>query len=349
MSDPEAPGGQYPKISVVVPVRNEEAFIASTLKFILEQDYPREKLEVLVVDGQSDDRTAEIVAEIAASDNRVRLLENPERLSSAARSIGAREAGGDIVTFIDGHVYIDNDQLLKNTARLMQKYNVSILSRPQFLETPDNTNFQRAVALARRSVIGHGLDSTIYSDKSELVDPTSSGASYKKEVFEKIGFFDSHFDACEDVDFNFRSHLAGYEAFTSKELAVYYYPRKTLAGVFRQMLRYGIGRLRLARKHPGTVSMAGLLPALFVLGFFTLLILSLFNLYARSVFSFVFRVYLTVIIVWSVYLSIKHGLKYLFRLFVIFPTIHFGLGWGYIKEAFRTAAGRGVDFSNKAS
>ncbi len=339
----------YPKLSVVVPIRNEEDCIWDTLKFILDQDYPREKLEVLVVDGCSDDRTADVVAKIAIVDNRVRLFRNPARLSSAARSIGAREATGEIVTFIDGHVHIDNNRLLKNMVRLLARKNVSILSRPQFLETPDNTTFQQAVALARRSIIGHGLDSTIYSDKNEYVDPTSSGASYRKEVFDKIGYFDSRFDACEDVDFNFRAHQAGYDAFTSKDLAVYYYPRRNLSGLLRQMNRYGIGRFRMAQKHPGAVSIAGLLPALFVLGFFAFLFLSIFSPTAGSLFSIIFGAYLMLIIVWSAYLAVKHGLKYLLYLFAIFPAIHFGLGWGYLKAALKTAAGSGVDFSNKTS
>ena len=347
MGDMEFSEIDYPKISVVVPIRNEEDYIGATLRFILDQDYPREKLEVLVVDGCSSDRTVAIVTEIAAKDKRVRLLRNHKRLSSAARAMGAREANGDIVTFVDGHVYIDNDQLLKNTIHLLAQKNVSVLSRPQFLETPDNTRFQQAVALARRSIIGHGLDSTIYSDEDEYVDPTSSGASYKREVFDKIGYFDSRFDACEDVEFNFRAHQAGFDAFTSKDLAVYYYPRRNLGGLFRQMTRYGTGRFRLTRKHPEAVSIAAFLPALFVLGFFAFLILSIFSPLVGSMFSAAFGGYLALIFVWSAYLALKHSPKYLLYLLVIFPAIHFGLGWGYLKEAFRTAAGRGIDFSDK--
>jgi glycosyltransferase involved in cell wall biosynthesis len=344
MSGTESSYIEYPKISVVVPIRNEEAFIAATLKFILEQDYPKDKLEVLVIIGRSEDRTAAIVDEIAKKDGRIKVLDNPTGLSSGGRTIGAREAGGEIITFIDGHVYIDNDQLLKNTVRLMTQNKVSILSRPQLLETPDNTMFQQAVALARKSIIGHGLDSTIYSDKDDFVNPTSSGASYKREVFDKIGYFDGRFDACEDVDFNFRAHKAGYQAFTSKALTVYYYPRKTLGGLFKQMSRYGTGRFRLARKHPGTLSPATILPPLFVLGLIVMGILSFFSPAAGNLFSFMFKPYVAVIILWSLYLAFRSRLIFFPILIFIYPTIHFGLGWGYLKEAFRTAVGKGIDF-----
>ena len=121
------------------------------------------------------------------------------------------------------------------------------LSRPQFLDTPENTFFQRAVSLARKSAVGHGLDSTIYTDKDMYVDPSSSGASYKKSVFDEVGYFDERFDACEDVEFNYRVHKSGRRSFTSLALAVYYYPRTGIRSLFKQMKRYGVGRMRLAR------------------------------------------------------------------------------------------------------
>ena len=148
----------------------------------------------------------------------------------------------------------------------MKEKQVSILSRPQLMDTPHNSFFQRAVSLARNSWIGHGRDSTIYSREDAYVDPGSSGASYRREVFEKVGYFDLSFDACEDVEFNYRCAEAGFRSFTSMKLAVYYYPRTSLRGLFRQMRRYGAGRFRLARKHPETLSITTLFPALLVLG-----------------------------------------------------------------------------------
>lgn len=256
----------WPKISVVLPIRNEAKFIARTIKYLQDQDYPRDKLEILVAVGDSIDNTSEIVQGIAAQDSRVRYLYNPKRWSSSARNVGAREATGEIITYVDGHTYIDNDQLLKNTARLMAEKAISVLSRPQFLDTPDNTTFQTAVALVRRSLLGHGLDSTIYTDKEMYVNPASAGASYRREVFEKVGYFDEQFDASEDYEFNYRLAQAGYRAFTSPKLAVFYYPRLSLGALFKQMARYGTGRMRLARKHPPTLGIGTLIPPLSHLG-----------------------------------------------------------------------------------
>ena len=335
---------RLPKISVVLPIRNEERFIAQTLEYVLTQDYPQDLVEVLVVDGESDDRTVAIVSDIAATDSRIRLLNNPRRLSSAARSLGAQEATGEIITFIDGHTYIDNNQLLRNTARLMSEKGVDVLSRPQFLDTPENTFFQKAVSLARKSALGHGLDSTIYTEKDLFVDPSSSGASYRRLVFEEVGYFDERFDACEDVEFNYRVHQSGRQSFTSLDLAVYYYPRESLGRLFKQMMRYGAGRLRLARKHPATLSPTTLLPVFFLLGLPALPVLGYLWPLLGWLVAAGYGLYGIIALVTALQIAVKEGIAFFFPVLVVLPTILFGLGAGFLTELGRTLSGRAVRF-----
>ncbi len=327
---------KWPQISVIIPVRNEEEFIGRTLQYLIGQDYPREKLEIIVVDGRSDDATRRIVEDMAASDACVKLLDNPKIISSAARNAGVKAAKGDIVTFVDGHVYIDNDQLLRNTAILMNEKEVDVLSRPQFLDTPDNRFFQRAVALARKSVFGHGLDSTIYLEEDKFVDPTSSGASYNKDIFDQVGYFDESFDAAEDLDFNHRAGRAGFKSFSSSKLAVYYFPRRTLRDLFKQMVRYGIGRFRFLKKHRKGVSSGALLLALFYVGLILLVLLSILSNRLLQVAGLLLALYIAANLISSLVTALKKGLKYMLVLPVIYMTIHSGLVWGIISEALRS-------------
>ncbi len=324
---------RYPHLSIVIPARNEERFITPTIGFLLNQDYPPDKLEILVVVADSVDRTEEVVKKIAAEEPRVKFLPNPYGLSSGARTIGAKEANGEIIVFIDGHVYIDNNQLLQNTVRLMEDKHVSILSRPQLLDTPNNTFLQRAISLARNSWIGHGRDSTIYSREDKYVDPGSSGASYRREVFDKVGYFDISFDACEDVEFNYRCAQAGFRSFTSLKLAVYYYPRTSLPGLFRQMSRYGTGRFRLALKHPKTLSITSLFPTLLILGIPLLGALSFFLPALIYLFGASSLAYFGAILSSSISLAARYGWNYLFILPAVYLVIHAGLGWGFLRES----------------
>ena len=96
--------------------------------------------------------------------------------------------------------------------------------------------------------------------------PQSVAVAYRREVFETVGLFDESFDACEDVEFNHRVARAGLRCFFTPRVGVRYHPRATLAGLFRQMARYGRGRVRLLRKHPDTFSLPGFLPAAFLFG-----------------------------------------------------------------------------------
>ncbi len=323
---------EFPRLSIVIPALNEERFIAETIRYLLNQDYPREKVEILVVVADSTDQTAGVVKRIAAGEPRVKYLRNPYGLSSGARTIGVQNSSGDIIIFVDGHVYIDNNRLFLNTVRLMEEKQVSVLSRPQLQETPDNSFLQEAIAIARNSWIGHGRDSTIYSREDKYVDPGSSGASYKREVFEQVGYFDLSFDACEDVEFNYRCAKAGLRSFTSMDLAVYYYPRSSLRTLFRQMARYGAGRFQLARKHPRTLALSTLFPSLLISAPPVLAILSLIWFVMLYPLAGLVLFYLLTVVLFSIVLAARHKWTYLFALPAIYLTLHAGLGWGFLKE-----------------
>jgi len=206
------------------------------------------------------------------------------------------------------------------------------LSRPQLLDTPDNSFFQKAISLARSSPLGHARDSTIYTRNEGYVSPSSSGASYRKEVFQKVGYFDLSFDACEDVDFNYRCGKAGFRSYISMDLAVHYYPRSSLKSLFRQMTRYGAGRFRLARKHPGTLSIGTLIPFLITAGLPLLALLGFLWPILLYVFGLFIIAYALIILMFSTALSVRYGWAFLSALCAIFPAIHLGLGWGFLRQ-----------------
>ena len=116
------------------------------------------------------------------------------------------------------------------------------------------------IAVARRCPLGHSRKSYIYSDYEGFIDPVSSGFAYDRQVFSQVGYFDEAFDAAEDVEFHHRLRAAGIRAYTSPELTIYSYPRQTLAALFRQMVRYGVGRARCLRKHPNSFTKELLIP-----------------------------------------------------------------------------------------
>ena len=324
-------------LTICVPVRNEAKFIEDTIVQLLAQDYPKDRYEIIVADGMSDDGTLDIVRHIANIHPQVILKENPKRLSSAGRNIGFKTGRGDIFVVIDGHCYIPTNQLFKNIVACFEKSGADCLARPQLLDPPHISDFQKAVALARASRIGHGEDSLIYSDYEGFVSPVSHGAIYKREVFEKIGHVDESFDACEDVEFNYRVEKSGLKTYMSPKLTVKYYPRESLSDLFKQMVRYGKGRFQLLKKHPGTLSFNLLVPIVFVLGIAVSPIMG--TLSAMSLISLVigYGIYTIIILLASLSISVKRGSRFFRYLIPIFFSIHFGLGFGFL---FRLAKRR---------
>jgi succinoglycan biosynthesis protein ExoA len=257
---------RWPSISVIVPVRNEEAFIGRTLDQLLGQDYPHDRFEVLVADGRSTDATPALVGALAERHANVRLLDNPRRWSSAGRNCAVRAARGELVVVVDGHCDLANPGYLRDLADAFARSDADCVGRPQPLDVAGASGLQRAVAAARSSWLGHQPASYIYAGAEGFVRPQSVAVAYRRSVFERVGLFDEAFDACEDVEFNHRVDRAGLRCFFTPKVGVRYYPRSSLPGVFRQMVRYGRGRLRLLRKHPDTLSLPCLVPGAFVLG-----------------------------------------------------------------------------------
>jgi len=330
-----------PFISIVVPVRNEEAHLGAVLEDLLNQDYPRDRFEILVIDGQSTDGTPAVVAQYRHLDRPlVKLFSNPGRLSSAGRNIGVRQCQGDFVLFVDGHCRIPSASLLRDTAQVLRDSEADCLCRPQPLTSPGNTWFQDAVAHARATLIGHGSDSTIYTTHLEgFVNPASSGAGYRRSVFTRVGLYDEQFDACEDVEFNHRVYRAGLRSYLSPRLAIAYQPRATLIGLFRQTVRYGKGRFRLMAKHRDAASISQLVPAAFVAGLLVLAAGSRFSGAARIVSITAVAAYAALVLAFSTVLAARHGWKDLLVAPFVYLTIHLGFGVGYWAGAFESLCG----------
>jgi succinoglycan biosynthesis protein ExoA len=253
-------------VTVIVPVRNESRAIARTLERLCQQNCPPGSVEILVIDGRSTDDTRQIVLKMAKSDNRIRLIDNPLRWSSAARNLGIRESRGEVVLVVDGHCEIPDSNYLARVSQAFEQSGADCLGRPQPLDVSRATPLQEAIAAARNSPLGHHPDSHIYSKEPGFVPAHSVAVAYRRDVFDRVGMFDESFDACEDVELNHRVDRAGLRCFFTPEILIRYEPRNSLRGLFRQLVRYGRGRVRLARKHPDTLSPKTLVPALFVAG-----------------------------------------------------------------------------------
>lgn len=322
-----------PFISVLVPVRNEEVFIKNTLTQLLAQEYDPDRYEVIVADGQSTDATCEIVREFQLDHPNLFLHSNPRCWSSAGRNVAVQASRGDILVVVDGHCDLANPHYLADLAEAFTASGADCVGRPQPLEVSRATPLQQAIAAARSSRLGHHPDSFIYSSAERFVPPESVAVAYRRYVFETIGLFDENFDACEDVEFNHRAAHAGMRCYFTPKVQVHYYPRSSLRGLFRQMVRYGRGRVRLLRKHPDTLSLPCFVPAAFLVGLVAGAAAALVSPLAATLYGAVLALYAVAVLMGSLgAVAQARNARLLPWLPLVFPVIHLGAGAGILRE-----------------
>lgn len=337
MAEPAAAtmqSGPLPMVSVVIPVRNEAENLPAVLDQLLAQDYPAEQMEILVADGMSDDGTPEVIRRYEQqSAGRVRGYVNVARRSSAGRNVGLRHSCGDWVLFVDGHCHISSRTMLRDLVLETRRHGAECIARPQPLTAPGASRLQRCIAAVRATRIAHGTDSTIYIEpEGAWVHPGSSGAGYSRKVLNEVGEYDESFDACEDVEFNCRVQAAGYQAWLSRKFTVEYQARATLRGLWQQMMRYGRGRVRLARKHPQEASLAQWVPAGWLAGVVAGGVLAVGVPLLRTPYLVALGLYLAVVLGYSLRIALRHGFLSLLTAPLAFLAVHAGLGAGTWQE-----------------
>jgi succinoglycan biosynthesis protein ExoA len=256
-----------PLISAVVATYNEERHIEACLSGLCAQvDLPGD-LEIIVVDGNSTDRTLEIVRALAATDARIRVVPNPNRYQVYAWNIGTQEARGPYVAFFSAHTEYAPDYL----ARCYEAHHRTGAANVGGVQVPIGEGFiGRAVALAMQSPFGIGNAQFRYAQQERFVD-TVFGSFFDRSLLIQLGGYDETIPFNEDSEFNYRLRKAGYTIFMSPKIRVRYHVRSSLGALSAQMYRYGYWRRRTQLEHPDFVPWRVMAPPLLLL----LLIVSL--------------------------------------------------------------------------
>lgn len=216
---------ELPMLTVVIPCWNEARFVAGFLDSVLGTTYPADRMEVLLIDGMSDDGTREIARRYALRDPRLRLIDNPGRSKPAALNRGIRAARGDVVVRLDVHAEYPPDYLERCVRALLANPAADNVGGVRLSRARDDTLLGRAIALSTTSVFGAG-NSTYRTgtDGPQWVD-TVFGGCYRRSVFERIGLFDEKLTRAQDREFNQRLRASGGQILLLPEITCTYYAR----------------------------------------------------------------------------------------------------------------------------
>jgi glycosyltransferase involved in cell wall biosynthesis len=336
-----------PVVTLVIPCRNEVQSIEQCLGSILQQGVPQGGFEVVVADGMSDDGTRQVLNELAAGEARVRIIDNPGRIVSAGLNAAIRAARGKIIIRMDAHTEYASDYLVR-CVETLQETGADNVGGPWVAKGKGYMSC--AIAAAFQSPFAVGGARGHNPNYEGEVDTVYLGC-WRKETFEKFGYFDEELVRNQDDEHNLRIIRGGGNIHQSPKIKSWYRPRGSLASLFKQYMQYGYWKVRVIQKHKLPASIRHLVPGAFVLALLLLFLLSLacevFSLLLHgpgpvksfvyftgqlSAFSFLLlcSAYLLAVFVASVRTASKTEWKLLPVLPLVFCCYHFGYGYGFL-------------------
>lgn len=324
---------RYPLVTVLMPIRNEAAYIERSLGAVLAQDYPAARLEVLVIDGASTDTTRLLIKQIQAQhpQHTVRVLDNPSKIVSVAMNIGLRRAHGEIIVRVDGHTVIESDYVRQCVSALQRTGADNVGGK---MNAVGENTFGQIVALATSSRFGVGGARFHYSDREEWVDTVYLGA-WRKDVFKHIGLFDEELVRDQDDEFNYRLRAHGGRILLCPAIRSIYFSRSSPRALWRQYFQYGLWKVRVLQKHPRQMRLRQFAPPVLVAVLLGSVLLALFSCWGLILFAVIAGAYLLANIFASFITAAKKDLRHLPLLPIIFSILHLGYGLGFLAGLFR--------------
>lgn len=322
-----------------MPVRNEEQHLRAAVAEVLGQAYDGE-LEVVLAVGPSTDRTRGIADELAAADDRVKVVDNPTGFTPAGLNVALRAARYDILVRVDGHAEL-SEGYIATAVRLLQETGAANVGGR--MEARGGTPFEQAVAAAYNSPLGLGGGGFHLAETPAGPAETVFLGVFRREALVQVGGFDEELHRAQDWELNHRLRAAGLLVYYSPELRVIYRPRSTLRALATQFFRTGQWRREVIRRHPETASLRYLAPPVAATGSLLGLVAGTLGILLRApllvaglIAPGTYLAFLGYATVTMPTMSVAARL----RLPLVLATMHFAWGLGFLRGLPRVRATR---------
>lgn len=316
-------------LSVIMPIYNEEKYIAKCLDSILEQDYPKEDMELLLCDGMSRDKTREIIIEYQKKYPWIQLLDNPKKIAPCAMNVGINASKGDVIIRLDAHVtYPDNyfSLLVKKLNELPDAENVGAICNTLPV---NDTLVAQSIAAVLSSSFGMG-NSHFRVGATEMMEvDTVPFGCFHRALFDRIGYFDEELIRNQDDEFNGRIIKNGGKIYLLPQLVIDYYARDKVSKVYKMFYQYGLFKPLVNKKLGSPATVRQFFPLLFVLG----LLLGPFMGFVSKWFLMAYAGVILLYFCLATYFSLKDSKnpKLILLQDWTYFVVHFAYGWGYLR------------------
>jgi glycosyltransferase involved in cell wall biosynthesis len=318
-------------VSVVIPCFNEERHIGSVLRSLATQ-YPHDNYEIIVVDGQSTDRTREVIREFLVHNPglRTRVIENPRRDIPTALNLGIRAAQGEVIVRMDAHS-TPSTGYVRRCAELIAGNDAAVVGMPWRIQPGADTLMARAIALAVSHPFGIGdAQYRLKPTGPQFVDTVPFGV-FRKTLWERLDGFNEDLLTNEDYDFNYRVRLDGGRILLDAREYCDYSARPTLGALARQYLRYGYWKAQMVKLQKRSLRWRHLVAPAFVLGLVSSFVVGWFWKPAWLALAVALGLYLFLALISAAQLTRRgKDVRLLLLLPLVFFTIHFVWGASFI-------------------
>ncbi|MFA5831775.1 MAG: glycosyltransferase [Candidatus Paceibacterota bacterium] len=240
--DSYAPLKRYPIVTIIVPVFNEEKTLAGTILSLLSLDYPKDKLDILVVDDGSTDHTRQ-VANSFKSHPQVRVFSKTNGGKHTAVNLGISHANGEFIGCLDADSFVDKDALSR-IIRCFEDEKVMAVTPAIKVHTPENI-------LQEMQSVEYNMGiflRKVYGSMNAIHVAPGPFSIFRKEVFDKLGGYVKAHNT-EDMEFAMRMHKNHYPIANVYDSYVYTVTPKTVRGLYKQRLRWVYGFLENAKDY----------------------------------------------------------------------------------------------------
>lgn len=312
-----------PFVTIIMPIRNESAFIERRLGAVLTQTYPVDKIEVLIADGMSDDGTQEVIRKMPNTSS-VQIIPNDRRRQAAGMNTAIAQARGDVIVRVEGHTIIAPDYV-QQCVTALKETDASNVGGP--MNPVGITQVGKAIAAAGRSAFAVPTAFHI-SEQPQFTDTVYMGAWWKW-VFDQVGLFDETAVTNEDYELNYRIRVSGGTIFLTPRIKSLYYGRQTVYELGQQYFRYGIGKVYTLRLHPRSLKLRHLVMPVFLSALVAGGIGAVLHPMLLLLWLSVITVYMIANLYFSIRVSRRTNRDLLLRLPIIFFVIHAAWGTGF--------------------
>ena len=313
-------------VSIIIPCRNEEKYIGKCLDSIISQDYPKDKLEVIVVDGMNADGTRTIIEDYTNRYSFVKLVDNPRRITPVALNTGIRSAKGEVIVMMSAHAEYPQTYI-STCIEYLDRTDADVVGGPVITLPGADTLTAKSIALATSHPFGVGNSKFRTSIRNGYVDTVPFGA-YRCDVFKKVGFFDERLVRSQDNELSSRIIDSGGKIYLTPKLTAYYYNQQTIGGLLKQALKTGMWNVVTIKINPNAFRWRHFVPFLFVTALLALGLLLPLHSGMRFTFLILTGLYMGAAVLSSIQIGIKEGRKYTLILPVVFFLYHICYGFG---------------------